>query len=124
MIGMHNFKLGIILILLFCFSDTWSLNRVFGQPKLESFFPACVEIGKKSTVKVLGTFANWPVKVIVDRPGLNITVGEKGILGVDVSAEAVPGIYWVRLLDPSGVSEPRDEDLKLFTEASARGGRG
>ncbi len=107
MIGMHNFKLGIILILLFCFSDTWSLNRVFGQPKLDSLFPACVEIGKKSTVKVLGTFANWPVKVIVDRPGLNITVGEKGILGVDVSAEAVPGIYWVRLLDPSGVSEPR-----------------
>lgn len=58
-------------------------------------------------MKLSGTFPNWPVKVFAEREGLDIKAGKKGELEIKVSDDAVPGIYWLRMLDKEGASIPR-----------------
>src|SRR5262245_40885142 len=72
-------------------------------PKLNALFPAGAERGTTTNINAAGTFDKWPVKVWVDRPGLDITVAtEKNTLTVTVAPDAKPGVYWLRLYDDEG----------------------
>lgn len=83
-------------------------TRAFAAPEVKFFFPPGGERGQTVEVKAGGKFAAWPVRVWVDRPGLEVTPLEtKGALSVRVAADARRGVYWVRLYDESGSAVPR-----------------
>lgn len=77
-------------------------------PKLTAFFPPGAARAQKLTVQVTGEFAKWPVEWKSDKPGLTLTsLTDKNKVEVNVAAEAVPGIYWLRVFDGEGASSPR-----------------
>jgi hypothetical protein len=77
-------------------------------PKVNFFFPAGAQRGQAAAVTAAGEFSNWPVQVWSDRAGLTATCEkDKGKLKVEVAADAVPGIYWLRLSDAEGASALR-----------------
>lgn len=81
---------------------------VAAPPKLDSLFPAGAARGTTTKVAAAGTFATWPAKTWVDRPGLKIEpAAEKGQLNVTVELEAEAGVYWLRLADAEGATSPR-----------------
>jgi hypothetical protein len=78
------------------------------QPKLTSLFPAGGQRGQSVAVTAAGEFANWPVKGWVDRPGIEVSCGEKkGELSLAIAGDAVPGTYWLRLFDAEGATTLR-----------------
>jgi len=94
-------------LLLLCMLISTLTNSAFAQLKLDGFSPAFVEIGTTTSVKLSGTFPKWPVKVVVEPEGLDIEVGDKTELKISVADHAVPGVYWLRMLDENGASAPR-----------------
>jgi Bacterial pre-peptidase C-terminal domain len=74
-------------------------------PKLNNLFPAGCQRGQSVVVTATGDFSAWPVEVWSDRPGIVATAEkDKGKLKVDVAADAVPGVYWLRLYNNEGAS--------------------
>jgi hypothetical protein len=74
-------------------------------PTLEFFFPPAVQRGETVTVTATGKLDQWPIKVWVNRPGLQIEVTkDKGKLKVTMSQDATGGIYLVRLHNGSGAT--------------------
>ena len=74
-------------------------------PKVNNLFPAGGQRGQSLVVTASGTFAAWPPVVWVDRSGVTIVPDkDKGKLNVQIAAEAVPGVYWLRLTDGEGAS--------------------
>jgi hypothetical protein len=77
-------------------------------PKLNYLFPAGAQRGQSLTITAGGEFSAWPPLVWVDRPGVTITPDQaKGKLNVQVTGDAVPGVYWLRLADGEGASQLR-----------------
>jgi hypothetical protein len=77
-------------------------------PKLNYFFPAGGQRSQTVTITASGDFSNWPVQVWADRPGVVGTADkDKGKLNLAIAADAVPGIYWLRLTNAEGASQPR-----------------
>ncbi|MFN4260473.1 MAG: PPC domain-containing protein [Gemmataceae bacterium] len=77
-------------------------------PTVTYLFPAGAQRGQTVDVTAAGTFERWPVSAWVDRPGVTVQADKtKGKLSVQVSPEAVPGVYWLRLHDDEGASTPR-----------------
>ena len=77
-------------------------------PKVNYFFPPGSQRGQAAAVTASGEFSNWPVQIWADRPGLTATCeNDKGKLKVNVAADAVPGVYWLRLADGEGASALR-----------------
>jgi hypothetical protein len=77
-------------------------------PKLTSLFPAGGQRSQTVAASAAGEFPNWPVQSWVDRPGVQITCGEKkGELSLAIAADAVPGTYWLRLFDAEGATSLR-----------------
>jgi hypothetical protein len=55
-----------------------------------------------------GTFERWPVQVWTSDQALTATAGkDKGKLSIRIAADAVPGVYWLRLHDEQGASTLR-----------------
>ncbi len=75
-------------------------------PEPSHWFPQGVQRGATTEVTVGGNFPNWPVGVWVDRPGLTVTPGEKGKLAIAAAADAVPGVYWLRVNDTATAAAP------------------
>jgi Bacterial pre-peptidase C-terminal domain len=74
-------------------------------PKVNNLFPAGAQRGQTVSVTAAGDFSMWPVTVWADRAGLKATAEmEKGKLKVEVAADAVPGTYWLRVLNGEGAS--------------------
>ena len=77
-------------------------------PKVNYFVPPGGQRGQSVTTTASGEFSNWPVKVWSDRPGVTATCDkDKGKLKLDIAADAVPGVYWLRLVDGEGASSLR-----------------
>jgi len=75
-------------------------------PKLNYFFPPGGQRGQTAAVTAAGEFSTWPVQVWSDRPGLAATCeADKGKLKIEIAADAVPGVYWLRLADGEGASQ-------------------
>jgi hypothetical protein len=74
-------------------------------PKVSYLYPAGVQRGQTTTINAAGEFSNWPVQLWADRPGVTATCEkDKGKLKVEVAADAVPGVYWLRLSDGEGAA--------------------
>ncbi len=78
-------------------------------PTLTYLFPAGAQQGQSVVLTAGGSFERWPVQAWVDRKGVDIkpVADKKGQLSVTVAADAVPGIYWMRLYDEQGASALR-----------------
>jgi hypothetical protein len=91
---------------------------VAAPPKVNFFFPAGGQRGQSVAVTASGEFANWPVQVWPDRPGVTATCEmDKGKLKVEVAADAAAGVYWLRLTDGEGASPPRPFVVGTLPEA-------
>jgi hypothetical protein len=74
-------------------------------PKVNYLFPAGGQRGQTTAVTASGEFSNWPVQIWSDRPGLTATCdNDKGKLRIEVAADAIPGVYWLRMSDNEGAS--------------------
>jgi len=77
-------------------------------PSVQYLFPAGGQRGQTVEVTVAGTLAHWPAQVWVDRPGVDVSAAdEKGKLKVTIAADAVPGLYWLRVYDAEGSASPQ-----------------
>ena len=76
-------------------------------PPLTTLFPAGARRGTSVEVTAGGA-SHWPVRGWASGKGVAIRAAkEKGKLLVSVAADAVPGIYWIRLHDDQGASPLR-----------------
>lgn len=74
-------------------------------PKLTSLFPSGGQVGTTVAIEAKGTFDPWPVQIWVNRPGVEVrALEEKGKLSAAVAADALPGVYWVRLYNAEGAA--------------------
>jgi hypothetical protein len=81
----------------------------FGDaPAVTSLIPAGAQVGQTVKVHIHGKPGTAPVQVWSDRPEVTVTPGEKPEeFSVAVSAEAKPGLAWLRWHNAEGASEPR-----------------
>ncbi|OWK47179.1 PPC domain-containing protein [Fimbriiglobus ruber] len=92
-------------------------GEVHAAPSLTYFFPTGAQRGTTTEVTAAGAFDKWPVKVWVSGKGVAATAGkEKGKLSFVVAADAVPGMYWVRVYDETGASGLRPFAVGLLPE--------
>ncbi|HKB01018.1 MAG TPA: PPC domain-containing protein [Gemmataceae bacterium] len=74
-------------------------------PAVTYFYPAGAQRGTTVEVTAGGTFERWPVQVWASDKAITATAGkDKGKVSITVAADAVPGVYWVRLHDAQGAS--------------------
>lgn len=105
------------LITSFAFTLMLHLEAHAAPPKVDSWFPAGLQQGQTLTVTAAGAFGAWPVKVWVDREGLNVEPSEKkGELKITAAPQAA-GVYWLRLYDEEGASAPRPLLVGALPEA-------
>ena len=77
-------------------------------PEVRCLLPAGGQRGTSVEITTSGNFPKWPVQAWVDRPGVTLTAaGEKGKLSASISADATPGLYWIRVCDAYGASAPQ-----------------
>lgn len=75
------------------------------SPKIEYIEPSGIQRGTEAIFTATGTFDAWPLQVWIDRPGVQITPGEKsGELKVQAPVDTPPGVYWFRLYSATGAS--------------------
>ncbi|MBX3413543.1 MAG: PPC domain-containing protein [Pirellulales bacterium] len=85
-----------------------SSRALLAAPEVRYFFPPGVQRGQNVETTATGKFEVWPVRVWIDRPGLEVTPLEKnGQFAVRAAADARPGTYWIRLYDETGSGVPR-----------------
>ncbi|MFO0809173.1 MAG: PPC domain-containing protein [Gemmataceae bacterium] len=81
---------------------------ISAPPTPTYLFPAGAQRGTTIEVATGGTLSKWPVDVWVSGRGVSAkAAADKGKLTVTVAADAVPGVYWLRLTDDDGVSGAR-----------------
>ena len=77
-------------------------------PEATALFPAGVQRGQKATISVLGSPGDAKTRVEVEGPGLTFSAGSKaGEFVASASADAPPGVRWLRLVNAEGASKPR-----------------
>lgn len=77
-------------------------------PTLDRLFPPGAQRGQTVAVTAAGSFDHWPVQAWSDDPGIAIKAEkEKRQLAVNVSADAKPGLHWIRLSDEEGATALR-----------------
>jgi hypothetical protein len=75
---------------------------------LTGLYPPGAGRGQAVAVDASGTFDHWPVNAWIEGRGVEIRAEkEKGKLTADVSADAAPGLRWVRLYDHEGATTLR-----------------
>jgi hypothetical protein len=93
---------GLILASCFCGKLTHAAEPL----QFDRFFPMAVATGGTDIVTAEGKFPTWPVEVICDRSDVAITcAAESGKLNIDVAKDSAPGVAWVRLANPQGMSD-------------------
>lgn len=76
-------------------------------PDVKYLYPAGGQRGQIVEVTATGSFPQWPVQTWVDRPGVTLAPSaEKGKLSMTIAADAMPGLYWMRLHDTDGAGPP------------------
>ncbi|HEV3023863.1 MAG TPA: PPC domain-containing protein [Pirellulales bacterium] len=76
-------------------------------PDVKYLFPAGGQRATTVEVAAHGAVSTWPARGWINRAGVDATaLGENGKLAIVVCADAVPGIYWLRLHDTTGASAP------------------
>lgn len=94
------------LATLICLSLCCELSRA-AAPQVKYLYPAGGQRGQTVEIDAPGKFDAWPVNTWVDRPGLEIIAKpEQGKLTATVAADAVPGLYWIRVYDAQGATPP------------------
>ena len=74
-------------------------------PQWKYLFPAGEQIGTTIELEAHGNFEHWPLAAWVDRPGVTLSAKEeKGKFAATVAADAIPGVYWLRLHDAEGAT--------------------
>jgi Bacterial pre-peptidase C-terminal domain len=78
-------------------------------PEVTSLVPTGVTRGQTAEVTAGGNLGGtWPAQVWTDNPGLTIeALADRGKLKVTSTADARPGLTWIRLLGADGASLPR-----------------
>ncbi|MCO6453969.1 MAG: hypothetical protein J5I93_01530 [Pirellulaceae bacterium] len=77
-------------------------------PEVKGLLPAAVGRGETVSLTVEGTFAEWPVRVLVDGAGVTAEAEEtKGRVRVQVAEDAPAGICLLRVADKQGLSAAR-----------------
>ena len=101
-------RIRILLVFSVLFVPPWCNSAHAGAPTVTSLFPAGAQRGTTVEITAAGTFERWPVQAWVSGRGVSVEPGkDKGKLSVTVAADAVPGIYWLRLFDEQGASSLR-----------------
>src|SRR5437762_3348000 len=78
-------------------------TAIAAPPKLNNLFPAGCQRGESVTVTAAGDFSAWPAQIWADRPGLTATAeSDKGKFKIEIAADAVPGVYWLRAFNGEG----------------------
>lgn len=84
---------------------TVAANESFGEVKVDRLFPPAARIGDETMITAEGKFDPWPVQVWCDRTDVVVTAEkESGKWKVGVSADALPGIAWLRFYDGKSAS--------------------
>jgi hypothetical protein len=84
-------------------------------------FPAGGQRGQTVVVTAGGEFSSWPVDFWCDRPGLQITPGkDKGKVDIAISADATPGVCWIRAHNAEGGSSPRPFMIEQLAEVQEK----
>ncbi len=77
-------------------------------PKVNHLFPAGGQRGQTVAVTASGDFSTWPVQAWADRAGVLLTAEkDKGRLKAEIAADAVPGVYWLRMHNADGAAVPK-----------------
>ncbi|MFO0864950.1 MAG: PPC domain-containing protein [Gemmataceae bacterium] len=76
-------------------------------PKLDQLFPAGGQRGTTVQVQAVGAFERWPVQVWCSTSAIQVKAGDKGKLTVQIAADAIPSVHWIRLHDAEGASVAR-----------------
>jgi hypothetical protein len=77
-------------------------------PAITYLYPAGGQRGTTVEVTAGGTFERWPVQVWTSDKAVAATASkDKGKLSIVIAADAVPGVYWLRLHDEQGASTLR-----------------
>lgn len=75
-------------------------------PGVTSLYPAGVQAGQAAKVKLLGPVGTAPVEVLVDRQDLTVAPSDKpDEYVVTATAEARPGVAWLRWHNAEGASD-------------------
>lgn len=89
------------VVLLPCFVDA----VVAAPPDVKWVFPTGAQIGQKVTVKVSGKINQPGTQVWCDNPAISFEIPEKdNELVVSSSADARPGLYWLRFFNAEGAT--------------------
>ena len=101
----------------FCLLLALSSSASAKPPTLDHVFPAGAARGSSVEVVASGQFERWPVRAWASTSGIEIKPGaEKGKLTVTVTADATPGVHWLRLFDDEGATSPRPFVVGRFPE--------
>ena len=93
--------LAALAILLHCFSHTVQA----APPDVKWVFPTGAQIGQKVTVKVSGKINQPGTEVWCDNPNITFEIPEKdNDLVISSSADALPGLYWLRFFNAEGAT--------------------
>lgn len=82
---------------------------IAAPPDVTSFSLNGVTRGQTAEITAGGNLGGtWPAQVWTDNPGLTIeALADRGKLKITVSADARPGLTWVRVIGADGASVPR-----------------
>jgi len=93
-------------------------------PTVDRLFPAGAQRGQTVAVTAEGSFDHWPIKAWSDLPGLTVTSEkDKGKLSIQIPADALPGLHWLRLYDDEGASAPRPFFVGTLPEVNETGSK-
>ena len=92
-----------------CVFFSWPRSPcIAAPPTVNTLFPAGGQRGTAVSVTADGAFPRWPVQAWVDGKGVDVKPAkETGRLLVTIAADAVPGVYGIRLYDAEGASVAR-----------------
>ncbi|MBX9677283.1 MAG: PPC domain-containing protein [Gemmataceae bacterium] len=94
-------RVALMMIVLF------GVPALAAPPKLDQLYPAGGQRGAKVEVQAIGTFERWPAQVWASSPAIQVKAADKGKLNVEIAADAIPTMHWIRLHDAEGASVAR-----------------
>lgn len=81
------------------------VSNAFGDVKVDRLFPPAVTVGASTVVTAEGKFDTWPAEVWCDRRDVTVTADkDSGKWTVTTTADAAPGIAWLRFYDAGSAS--------------------
>ncbi len=96
------------VLCLLCFFVADSSSSFGAPPAITHLHPAGAERGTTVEVTAAGTLDPWPAKVWASGKGITVEPGKtKGKFAVTATADAAPGVYWLRAHNADGASALR-----------------